>query len=216
MTRAAALLAAAALLLPAAADARKPRVEPRACATRVPAKSVPHAASSRSGAAPASRRRRAAGAPATSVPRRCRGMGRRTLVPWLGPVAPTSPAGNPPPAGGAPHGGGGSDPGPSPPPPPPPPEDDPRHLQVRSGEFFLALSQPAVDAGEVTVEFNNEFAEDPHDLVIEGNGDVFGFDELGPGAVSEKVFGLERGDYALFCAIEDHAELGMQATLHVR
>ena len=44
------------------------------------------------------------------------------------------------------------------------PPSNPRALQVISGEFFLTLSKAEVLSGNVRVEFNNAYAEDPHDL----------------------------------------------------
>jgi len=58
---------------------------------------------------------------------------------------------------------------PPPPPPPPPPPDDPRYLQVVARDsdpilWQLQLSRATLLSGGVEVEFNNRFAEDPHDL----------------------------------------------------
>ena len=87
-----------------------------------------------------------------------------------------------------------------------------------SGEFFLNLSQPEVLAGDVRVEFNNAYAEDPHDLHLvrrNGDGDSYSFGELQAGEVEAKTLDLNAGSWQLFCALPEHAERGMTATLKV-
>ncbi len=95
------------------------------------------------------------------------------------------------------------------------PPSNPRALQVISGEFFLNLSKPEVLAGDVRVEFNNAYAEDPHDLKLMRGTEVHGFDELAAGEVEAKTFDLNAGTWRLFCALDGHAERGMSANLRV-
>jgi len=95
------------------------------------------------------------------------------------------------------------------------PAANPRALQVVAGEFFLSLSKPQVLAGDVRVEFNNAYAEDPHDLKLMRGSEVHGFDELAAGEVQAKTFRLSAGRWTLFCALSDHAQRGMSASLRV-
>lgn len=87
----------------------------------------------------------------------------------------------------------------------------------RNGLMRLTLSSPAVAAGTVAVEFNNAFAEDPHDLhvVQESGSAAFAFAELGPGLASSRDLQLEPGTYLLLCALPGHAAAGMKARLRV-
>jgi hypothetical protein len=96
------------------------------------------------------------------------------------------------------------------------PAANPRALQVVAGEFFLSLSKPEVLAGNVRVEFNNAYAEDPHDLKLMRGEEVHGFDELAAGEVEAETFDLKAGTWTLFCALDGHAEKGMSASLRVR
>ena len=128
-------------------------------------------------------------------------------APGGGSSAPGAPVPTPVPPGG--------DPGPEAPDLPP---SNPRALQVVSGEFFLNLSQPEVLAGDVRVEFNNAYAEDPHDLHLvrrNGDGDSYSFGELQAGEVEARTLDLNAGSWQLFCALPEHAERGMMATLKV-
>jgi hypothetical protein len=70
-------------------------------------------------------------------------------------------------------------------------------------------------AGDVRVELNNKFAEDPHDLELAHGSDVSGFDELPAGQIQAKTFRLDAGSWTLFCALPEHAQRGMKATLTV-
>jgi uncharacterized cupredoxin-like copper-binding protein len=73
-------------------------------------------------------------------------------------------------------------------------------------------------AGDVKAEFNNAFAEDPHDLLVErtgGSGASYAFPELGPGEVERLTLALDAGQWRLRCTIPTHAERGMTAALTV-
>jgi plastocyanin len=98
------------------------------------------------------------------------------------------------------------------------PPSNPHALQVVSGEYFLQLSKSTVSAGDVRVEFNNAFAEDPHDLHLvreDGTGSSYAFGELQSGEVEAKTLDLDAGRWTLFCALPEHATRGMRATLRV-
>jgi uncharacterized cupredoxin-like copper-binding protein len=87
---------------------------------------------------------------------------------------------------------------------------------VRADEFTLVRSQPAVAAGDVTVEFTTIDAEDPHDLVIyrtDGSGSPVKFDELDPGKTASKVVPFAKGTYRLICSLPEHESRGMSATV---
>jgi hypothetical protein len=95
-----------------------------------------------------------------------------------------------------------------------------RHLalQVVSGEFYLNLSKGTVLSGPVRVEFNNAFAEDPHDLHLarrDGTGPSYAFGTLKAGAIEAKTLDLSAGAWQLFCALPEHASRGMTARLTV-
>ena len=109
------------------------------------------------------------------------------------------------------------------PPPPPVPGGSGHSLQARTDDsdpahLKLLLSATTVLAGDVRIEFNNAFAEDPHDLAVErvdGTGASYSFDELDPGAVRTRTLALTAGTWRLRCTIPTHAERGMAATLAV-
>jgi hypothetical protein len=99
------------------------------------------------------------------------------------------------------------------------PPSNPHALQVVSTEFQLSLSKAEVLAGNVRVEFNNMFAEDPHDLHLvreDGTGDSFSFGERQAGEVEAKTLRLTAGGWQLFCALPEHLQRGMSARLRVR
>ena len=97
--------------------------------------------------------------------------------------------------------------------------DDPsaggRSVQVQSGEFYLRLSRSSVLAGDVRVEFDNSRGEDPHDLKLYRGSTIYSFDEQPSGGITAKTLHLSAGTWQLFCALPEHAERGMQATLSV-
>jgi hypothetical protein len=100
----------------------------------------------------------------------------------------------------------------------PPPDSNPRALQVISGEFFLNLSKGAVLSGPVRVEFNNAYAEDPHDLHLvreDGSGTSYAFGTLDSGGIEARTLDLSKGIWQLFCALPQHASRGMTAKLTV-
>jgi hypothetical protein len=149
--------------------------------------------------------------------RRCAKAQKRAAAnrPGTAPSAPTAEPGTP--------GTGTSSPGvPAPDDPPgdysaPLPDANPHALQVISGEFFLNLSKGQVAAGDVRVEFNNAYAEDPHDLHLvspDGKTD-YAFGELRSGEITARTVDLGKGSWSLFCSLPEHATRGMTATLKV-
>ena len=69
--------------------------------------------------------------------------------------------------------------------------------------------------GTVKVTFNNAWAQDPHNLVLEGPGEPVVFDELPKGEVAARSVPLAAGTWTLYCGLDGHRERGMQATLIV-
>ena len=97
------------------------------------------------------------------------------------------------------------------------PAPNSRSVSVRSTEFAFSLSQTAVDAGEVRIQFDNSRAEDPHSLSIDGpDPDAWAFDAVPAETVVAYTLTLRPGRHVLFCPISDHQELGMRATLTAR
>jgi hypothetical protein len=138
---------------------------------------------------------------------------KRAPLPGRGGTAP----GGQLPGGGTPGGKPGALP---PPPPPPPPPDDPRYLQVVARDsdpdrWQLQLSRTALLSGTVEVEFNNRYAEDPHDLRIRRGDTTYAFAELQNGEAATKHVGLAVGTWKLWCDIGDHQQRGMVAYVSV-
>ena len=96
---------------------------------------------------------------------------------------------------------------------PPPP---PARVQVVAQEFHYSLSRRKVKAGKVIVELVNR-GQDAHDLDLQrvGSTHVFHFPKVEPGRYVDKMLTLKPGTYHLWCAVADHSERGMQATLRV-
>lgn len=120
---------------------------------------------------------------------------------------------------------GGPGPGPAQPPPttptgPTPPAPTlPSFVGVTASDsdgFRLALSRPAVAAGNVTIELRNT-DRGPHDLVVEpdgGGAETARFDPLAPdSAPTRKTVALPAGLWRLYCSLSNHAEQGMEVTL---
>ena len=100
------------------------------------------------------------------------------------------------------------------------PGSSPWFLQVSADDtdlddMHLYLSRGTVRAGEVTIEFNNRAAQDPHNLRLRRGGASFGFDVVEKGEAAEKAFTLTTGTYTLFCSLAGHEAAGMKAQLVV-
>jgi uncharacterized cupredoxin-like copper-binding protein len=92
----------------------------------------------------------------------------------------------------------------------------PARVQVVAQEFSYTLSRRKVKAGKVIIELVNH-GQDTHDLDIEkvGSTHIFHFPKVEPGHYVDKELTLKPGNYRLWCAIADHNERGMHATLRV-
>ena len=97
-----------------------------------------------------------------------------------------------------------------------PPQHPPARVQVVAQEFSYSLSRSKVKAGRVIVELVNH-GQDTHDLDIRriGGTHIFHFPSVDPGQVVDRELKLRPGRYQLWCAIADHSERGMHATLRV-
>jgi hypothetical protein len=109
---------------------------------------------------------------------------------------------------------------PPPPPPPPPPPDDPRYVQVVArdsdpDQWELQLSRTTLLSGSVEVEFNNRFAEDPHDLWIRRGTTTYKFEQVENGEAATKHVALTAGTWKLWCNIPGHEQQGMVAQVTV-
>ena len=147
--------------------------------------------------------------------RRAKRKAAKPNAPASAPATPGSPEPGSPSSPAAP---GAGTPEPEPDTTAPLPPSNPFAVQIISGEFFLQLSKPEVHAGNVRVEFNNSFAEDPHDLHLfrtDGTGASYAFGELQAGEVEAKTLKLNAGAWRLLCALPEHAERGMSAKLRV-
>jgi len=93
----------------------------------------------------------------------------------------------------------------------------PARLGVSAQEFHLTLSKPAVKAGVLEIELQND-GEDPHDLRVRrvGGSHTFSIPVTQPGKRRTVAIRVRPGRYRLWCSVADHATLGMQAFLRVR
>jgi hypothetical protein len=87
---------------------------------------------------------------------------------------------------------------------------------VVAQEFRYSLSRSTVKAGRVIVELVNR-GQDTHDLDLRrvGGTRIVRFPSVRPGQVVDRELGLRPGRYVLWCAVADHRERGMHATLRV-
>ncbi len=95
----------------------------------------------------------------------------------------------------------------------PPP---PARVQVVAQEYSYSLSRRKVKAGRVIIELVNR-GQDTHDLDLKrvGGTRVWHFPDVQPGHYFDRMLRLRPGKYRLWCAIADHRERGMHATLRV-
>ena len=94
----------------------------------------------------------------------------------------------------------------------------PSRLLVTGREYSLTLSRAKLRAGDAIVQLHN-FGEDPHDLHLQraGSSRVFAIGEVEPGETGTLELRLRRrSSYRLWCSIDPHAALGMEATLRTK
>jgi plastocyanin len=96
---------------------------------------------------------------------------------------------------------------------PPPPD----RVQVVAQEFRYALSRQTIRAGWAVIELHN-MGEDAHDLRMQrvGGRRVYLWPVAPAGATVDRRYKLLPGTYRLTCAVANHSELGMTATLVVK
>jgi plastocyanin len=88
---------------------------------------------------------------------------------------------------------------------------------VKAREYSFVLSRPAVAAGEVTIELNNQ-GEDPHNLNLEresGGGVPLQIPDTSSQGRQVAHLVLPAGAYRLWCSLPEHDEKGMHARLIV-
>ncbi len=93
----------------------------------------------------------------------------------------------------------------------------PSRVLVNADEWSLVLSRPKVDKGPALIDVYNN-GEDPHDLHLQriGGPRVFELPELEPAGGDRLAVSLRRASrYRLWCSLEGHRALGMEATLKV-
>ena len=89
-------------------------------------------------------------------------------------------------------------------------------VQIKETEFKLAPAKVTISApGTVTFEATNAGTID-HALELEGNGVEQKIGAIAPGASGKLTVDLSKaGTYALYCPIDGHRGMGMQATVVV-
>ena len=93
----------------------------------------------------------------------------------------------------------------------------PARLQVTADEFSFSLSRATVKQGPAIIELVN-FGEDPHDLRLRriGGTRTLRLRAVAPGRRGELAATLAPGKWQLWCAVGNHRQRGMRATLLVR
>jgi plastocyanin len=97
-------------------------------------------------------------------------------------------------------------------------EQGPSRLLVTGREYSLTLSRAKLRPGDAIVQLHN-FGEDPHDLHLQraGSSRIFAIGEVLPGETGTLELRLRRrSTYRLWCSIDPHAALGMEATLKTK
>lgn len=90
----------------------------------------------------------------------------------------------------------------------------PSRVAVDLYEYAVVVGHPVVAAGRVELSVS-DIGQDDHDLVIAQHGVVIAQTQvLHPAApASTVVVSLAPGTYTLYCALYDHAQMGMTTTL---
>jgi plastocyanin len=89
-------------------------------------------------------------------------------------------------------------------------------IQIKETEYKLAPAKVNVaSTGSVTFEASNDGQID-HALEIEGNGVEEETETISPGSSAKLTVDLSKpGTYELYCPIDNHRQMGMEATLVV-
>jgi uncharacterized cupredoxin-like copper-binding protein len=88
-------------------------------------------------------------------------------------------------------------------------------VKIGETEFKLNPSDPTTKAGQVTFDVSND-GSTTHNLEVEGNGVEEETEDLQPGQSGKLIVDLKPGSYEIYCAIDDHKDLGMEGTLTVQ
>jgi plastocyanin len=96
------------------------------------------------------------------------------------------------------------------------PSSSGKTIQIKESEFKLAPAKVTIASlGTVTFEATNAGKVD-HALELEGNGVEEETDTISPGSTAKLTVDLSKaGTYELYCPIDDHRGMGMQATVVV-
>lgn len=93
----------------------------------------------------------------------------------------------------------------------------PPRLNIQASEYKFTLSRPVIKSGNLVLEYDNR-GEDAHNLRIakKGSGRISGaLSDVESRDLRTRRFQLKPGRYRLWCALRNHARLGMRATLKV-
>jgi plastocyanin len=88
-------------------------------------------------------------------------------------------------------------------------------VDISETEYKLDPADPTVSAGTVELNVSNDGGV-THNLEVEGNGVEEETEDLQPGSIGKLSVDLQPGTYEIYCAIDDHKELGMEGTLTVQ
>lgn len=98
----------------------------------------------------------------------------------------------------------------------PAPPAAPARLGVKAFEWGFTLSRTSLASGDTIVELSNR-GEDEHNLHIQpvNGGTETVIPDTMPSTYERVRFDTQPGVYRLWCALPDHAELGMDTTVRV-
>jgi len=94
----------------------------------------------------------------------------------------------------------------------------PNRMLVRATEYDLTLSRSEIGPGPALIQLYNG-GEDAHNLQIrrQKGGPVHAVEELEPGETGSVELRLRKGvRYRLWCSLQNHRDLGMEAGLRVK
>ena len=96
-----------------------------------------------------------------------------------------------------------------------PPAAQTQTLAVDSVDFGYELPDGDLAAGTYTITLTNT-GNATHDLVVERDGeDVGASEQIGPGETSTFEVTLEEGEYAFYCSVGNHRQMGMEVPVTV-